>query len=145
MAKNVLVFRQTYLPVSETFIAEHIKNLRSWAPFPICETRVDNNHTDLKESTALISTSKHIGRIERYLLRNRGINRSLSKLVKRVRPSLIHAHFLTDASIVMRFATRHEIPLVATAHGYDASTWDNDLSLTPGGNWFVGRESSNRN
>ena len=137
MTRSVLIFRQNFLPDSETFIADHISKLGSWKAIPICETNVENSHVNLMEGHSVLNSNEFVAKIQRKLLRNFGLNRSLSRLIHRTRPSLIHAHFLTDASLIMRYASQQKLPLVATAHGYDASMWDEDLSQTPTGKWYV--------
>lgn len=134
---SVLIFRQEYLPSSETFVADHITNLHCYRPIPIFEHTVPNFHADLPQGFSAISSNGLATGIKRIIFHHLGYSRPLAKLVRVARPNLLHAHFLTDAALVMRFAARHKIPLVATAHGYDASMHDGALRSSPGGKWLV--------
>jgi glycosyltransferase involved in cell wall biosynthesis len=50
-----------------------------------------------------------------------GISASASRLVDKAKPRLAHLHFLTVAAAMLPFLTRHGIPFIVTAHGYDAT------------------------
>ena len=50
-----------------------------------------------------------------------GNYRHIGNLLSAPSTGLIHAHFLQDGASILPFAVRRKIPLVVTAHGYDAT------------------------
>lgn len=136
-SKRALVFRSEYLQNSETFIADHLRSLRDWQAVPVCTRLVPNTHADLPLANPVLKDGRGLGAFQRLALSRLGLNRRLSQVCRRNQPGLLHAHFLTDAATVMRFARRNNLPLVATAHGYDASMTDAALSAWDEGEWLV--------
>lgn len=141
MSGTIAIFRQQYLPDSETFIADQIAQLKRYSAVPIYEIRVANSHGDLPDGTQVIRSGGILARLDREMLHRHGYCPRLRRILRSTRVKLIHAHFLTDAALLTRFAARNRIPLVATAHGYDAAMYDEFLSETPNGQWLVRHRS----
>nr|WP_281374437.1 glycosyltransferase [Novosphingobium fluoreni] len=55
------------------------------------------------------------------LLFRLGYAQQMDAILRKVRPDVIHAHYLTNAAFLLPYARRHRIPLVVTVHGYDAT------------------------
>src|SRR5262245_59090012 len=135
-AASVLVYRQEFLPLSETFISDHVRALQRYEPIVVCEQDMPAQHR--ADIPACVITR---GRIKRGLLSRLGISPALSRLVSAKKPIHIHAHFLFDAARILRFARRANLPLVVTAHGYDATLNETDLRKTPGGEMLIARSA----
>ena len=115
----VLVFRSRFLPVSETFISDHIWGLQVWRPvIGYCE--------DLGEAVSgAQAPSVKIpkgwrGRVSEFLA-DLGFENDLDRFIRATRPSLIHAHFLHEGLRMLGASRRHGLPLIVTAHGNDAT------------------------
>ena len=132
--KSVLVYRSSYLAVSETFISDHLRGLETYRPIVAYEREMDAAH-----KIDLVPHKIWSGRIGRKLYELFGYSPALKKLIQRERPALVHAHFLTDAARLVPFIERHRLPLIVTAHGYDATTYDEHLSTYPEGRLLLKR------
>jgi len=75
----------------------------------------------------IISRTGYIGKAQRARFKLLGPNAELIRMLARMRPALIHAHFGPDASNAVPVADALDIPLVATFHGYDATVSDEHL------------------
>jgi glycosyltransferase involved in cell wall biosynthesis len=120
--RSVLIYRKRYLSISETFVADHILNLRRWRPVPVYEDRVEGGIA-VEGYPGQPIFAGDAGMLDRGRLLYLGRNRELEALVERERPSLIHGHFLPNTARLAAFAQRLGLPLVVTAHGYDATIW----------------------
>jgi glycosyltransferase involved in cell wall biosynthesis len=118
---TVAVFRSSFLSTSETFIADHLGALRAYRPVVFCEAEVlSPNRPDV--DVVLLGKAAW----QRRLLRHLGIAPAFSRAARAERIALMHAHFLTDADHVVRFCMRQRLPLVVTAHGFDATLYKGD-------------------
>lgn len=115
---SVAVFRSQFLPTSETFIADHITSMRRFNPVAICEQDVNSPS---KPDVDVINVG---GRINRVLLRKLGFSAKLQASIRKRELKLVHAHFLNDADRIVTFCKRQRLPLIVTAHGYDATRFD---------------------
>ena len=112
--RRVAVWRVAWLPPSETFIANHLEHLRGFSPtrigiFRVPSQLVDGSEILLAQSTVqrvVFSVFRRSHRLNVALM-SRGID-------------IVHSHFLYDATLIEPTVRRLGIPLVVTAHGYDA-------------------------
>ena len=116
---TVLVFRSRFLPVSETFISDHVTGLKGWrAVVAYCE-EIDGAAARTGLPCHRVSdgwrrdVSEGLARV--------GMASGLDRFIEQTRPQLIHAHFLHDGMRMVRAAHRHNLPLIVTAHGNDAT------------------------
>jgi colanic acid/amylovoran biosynthesis glycosyltransferase len=135
-AKRLLIFRREFLPVSETFIADHIRYLREWTAAVACEQLIDSD-----TSRALTPVVAGRWPPQKWTLRHLGKSKSVDRLITESKARLIHCHFLTDAAVIVRYAKRHGLPLVITAHGYDATTKDEHLAQSDLGRLYLARRA----
>jgi colanic acid/amylovoran biosynthesis glycosyltransferase len=134
MQNKVLIFRSDYLPVSETFISDHIRSLKRYVPIVLCEKETAAKHR--------IPLMPHViakSWLQRKAFKHFGWSNTFKKLVSIEKPSLVHAHFLTDAAKILPTMERNEIPFVVTAHGYDATIFDDQLNEFPEGRLLLSR------
>lgn len=136
MQKKVLVFRSDYLPVSETFISDHLRSLVSYMPLVICERDIPAKHrvTTIPQVIAQ-------GWLQKKLFKHFGISSIFKKTVAKEQPDIIHAHFLTDAAKILPLMERTNIPFVVTAHGYDATMHDEHLQTFAEGRLLLARRT----
>lgn len=134
---KVLIFRSDYLPVSETFISDHLRSLRRYGPLVVCQRDLPANHR-----TAHPVQQVGHGRLARPLFENLGWAPALSRLIQREQPALVHAHFLTDAAKLLPFMARNRLPFIVTAHGFDATTYDEHLAAFPDGARLLQRRAA---
>lgn len=132
--KTVAVFRSHYLPLSETFISDHLRSLRSFRPIVLCERESAAAHRPPIEPKTLPG-----GRLGNVLFRRWGLAPTFKAALRKEGAELIHIHFLIDAAIALPFLERTDLPLVVTAHGYDATLTDEALSASVDGRLLVER------
>lgn len=113
----VAVWRNDWLPSSETFIRDHLSALRRWQPMPLGLRRLEDG-LNLRPYRAPFAL-RGWGRIAWAVERRVGYLGAYDATLLRHRPMLVHAHFGPDAVEVMPIARRHRLPLVVTFHGYD--------------------------
>lgn len=118
----MLVWKRTWLPDSETFVRNQMRSLRSWRAIGVGLERAGSG-TLHDPSDRILHERSGSRRKHALMLRHLGVSRSLDALVDELAPTLIHAHFLIDATDIARFARRRGLPLVVTGHGYDVTSW----------------------
>ena len=128
---TVAIYRRGFLPLSETFIADHIRSLRRYEPFIIADDIVDGH--DLKSYIPHLLHKTNAGRLRRLHGRLTG-----SYALQPPRSArLIHAHFLQDGAGILPFAVRRRLPLIVTAHGYDATVTAREHARRTEGLWYL--------
>lgn len=131
---TVLVARRTFLPLSETFIADHLEGLRRWRPVVAHTWSAPDGLLVPDVPAARVLPA---GRARRFALERLGLAPGLDRWVGSQHVRLVHAHFLTDAVGLATYARRRRLPLVATAHGYDATIHDAEHARTEDGRAFL--------
>ena len=115
----VAVWRSLWLPGSETFVRDHVASLRGYQPltlglyqdepdFSLTPDRAPFARTGYR--ARLAAASSRLGHVGVY-----------EPILRRHRPSLLHAHFGTGAVEALPVARRNGLPLVVTFHGHDVN------------------------
>jgi colanic acid/amylovoran biosynthesis glycosyltransferase len=115
----VVIWRSSLLLASETFVRNHGAALRRWRPTFVGATKVDSNLAAPDDVIAFAPTAR--GRLGFLRLRVTGASPALTRVLTRVRPAVVHAHFGGDGWLVSRAAAGLGVPLVVTLHGYDVT------------------------
>lgn len=117
---SILVYRNTLLPRSETFVLSQPEALEHFTPYFVGCNRVDG--LTLPENRShVINQGGPFGSVRQTAYRLFGIAPGLVRELRRLNPVLIHAHFGVDSVAGLILARRLKIPLVVTFHGYDAT------------------------
>lgn len=122
MKRTALIFRYELLPVSETFIKSQGGALTHFQP---CYAGIELAVKGLAipdDSVLLINGNSLRGRIQRRLFLSAGWAPVFHRRLRDRAPVLIHAHFASDAAIALPLASRLNIPLIVTLHGYDVTS-----------------------
>jgi colanic acid/amylovoran biosynthesis glycosyltransferase len=124
--RNLLIYRNDLLPLSETFIRAQAAAMRRHRPHFV-GLRVTTPSL-LEPGDALLAADHcrlpHAlaGRVYDYLGAFPLLHRvPFMRQLRDLQPSLIHAHFATDAVAALPLAAALNIPLVVTLHGYDVT------------------------
>lgn len=121
MAQMILVWRDTLLPRSQTFIlAQGEATRRHQVRYGGLES--DPHGLELPLGRAEVAFSGRLGRLQKVLFRETGRSQRVEELVRAARPDLIHAHFLYDAAHILPICRRLSFPLIATCHGWAVRT-----------------------
>jgi glycosyltransferase involved in cell wall biosynthesis len=122
VGRTVLVYTSGVLPPSETFVADQARALTRWNPVLVGRQRerpsldVDDIIADEMRDFPVPS---RLRAVPAKVTRRVPLIRTVAD---RVRPHLLHAHFLTGGFDVMSTLRPLPCPLIVTAHGFDA-TW----------------------
>ena len=120
MRPTILVYRNTLLARSETFVLSQPEALEHFTPYFVGCNRIDG--LSLPEGRSrFINGSGPFGSLRQSAYRLFGIAPGLVRELKSLNPVLIHAHFGVDSVAGLILARRLKIPLVVTFHGYDAT------------------------
>ncbi|QBC44085.1 glycosyltransferase [Iodobacter fluviatilis] len=124
--KNVAIYRTVMPIVSESFIIEQARSLIKYSPIYVCR---DLNSPIAADSLSIDSNSK-LSRVKYTLCRT---SNTFVRGLGKKKLSLIHAHFLPDAVMIMPTAKKLGLPLIATSHGFDTqmSRWSQFKTLRP--------------
>ncbi|MFI7076955.1 glycosyltransferase [Micromonospora sp. NPDC049903] len=118
-AKVAVIWRSCLLPGSETFVRHQGDALPTWRAVYLGAIRVDSPLS--RDTDVLLCPDTPRGRRDWLRLRLTGDLPRLHRLLARLRPDVVHAHFGGDGWLVSRAATRLGIPLVITLHGLDVT------------------------
>jgi colanic acid/amylovoran biosynthesis glycosyltransferase len=131
----VAIYRRGFLPLSETFIADHISSLKRYRPLVMADDLVEGHK--LPDHKLVLLHGADAGKLARFGHRLTGNYGPLKTFVSH-RVDLIHAHFLQDGAAILPFAARRRLPLVVTAHGYDATVTAREHARRTEGLWYLG-------
>ncbi len=127
--REVAIFRHNLFKVSEPFIAQQAQRLRRYRPLYVGRRRY-GLPPDGAESVALQDLPRwSLPRIGWQMVTRDP--RPYERLLRRHRPSLIHAHFGVEGVYALPLAKRLGIPLVTTFHGFDATLATGALLSSP--------------
>jgi len=118
--ETIACFVKTYLPISETFIYEEIKNLREFNVIILTKKLINVNLFPHKNIFSESTLPKR--RIEKGLRRNLFTEALLINRVK-----LVHAHFGWGGMMILPTCKKLNLPLLTTFHGIDVSVFARDL------------------
>ncbi|MEU7903206.1 glycosyltransferase [Actinoplanes sp. NPDC049118] len=104
---------------SETFVRNHGRALARWRPVYLGATREESALSE--DSDVIVYPDSAAGRRAFLRLRLTGSSPRLTRLVARLRPDLVHAHFGGDGWLVSHAAAEAGAPLVVTVHGHDVT------------------------
>lgn len=124
MPDTVLVYRDTLLPTSETFILAQAESLSQFTPLYVGARAVPGLAVPA-ERRVLINDGSWIGRYReaRFKLLDQLSPRQITQLARRA-PRLVHAHFAPDGLLALPIARALGVPLVVTLHGFDVTLHD---------------------
>ncbi len=132
------IYRDEFLPRSETFVRDHLLSLERYEPTVLTGTVVVDG-LQVPGVPVRVATAQTVGaRMRRTLDRRMGQPAhhlratALTSTVRHSPPDVLHAHFGVDGAVARRAATSSGVPLVVTFHGYDVSTRPADLHALGG-------------
>jgi colanic acid/amylovoran biosynthesis glycosyltransferase len=112
--KRVGVFVGSYLPYSETFIWDQLRNHQRYAPEVFAYQRL---HAAKRFPFAAVHALPSL--ISRLRYQVLGSAPQFDAVFRQARFSILHAHFGTNGAYATKFSKRYRVPLVVTFHGHD--------------------------
>jgi glycosyltransferase involved in cell wall biosynthesis len=111
---KLMIFAAELLPVSHTFVRDHVENVRALNTVLVGINRVGGLELDHLETATLPSAK--LARLALWLF---GYSPFLDRLVRERGVVAIHAHFADGGMRISRYAKRRKLPLIVTLHGAD--------------------------
>jgi glycosyltransferase involved in cell wall biosynthesis len=137
LVKNIVIYRSFYGQLSETFVRDHVYGMTRFSPM-VLTNRVD---ACASADAVPVKVIPNRGWLPHQIWR-RGWSRRAHALLRTQRPALIHAHFLADGASILPYARAHGIPLIVTAHGYDATVWPAFQASSSEGRMLLSRQDA---
>jgi colanic acid/amylovoran biosynthesis glycosyltransferase len=114
---NVLIFKETLLPPSETFILAQMGALTRFVPYLV---GLEPTSRSLPLNTRPLLLSHRASRtadLRSKIYRRTGFAPLFHRRMKHLRPDLIHAHFASGGKTLLSIQREFRRPLVVTLHG----------------------------
>ena len=117
---KVLIFKETLLPPSETFVLAQMNSLRTFAPLL---TGLEKTACSLPLFNPLLlsRTAGHAARVRAKLYRRTGVAPRFHSRARHFGPQLVHAHFASGGQTAIPLARALGVPLIVTLHGADVT------------------------
>lgn len=116
---RILIFKETLLPLSETFILAQTSSLSSFEPHFIGLEAVPGGLRLPHDPLLLSSETSRLASLRAKLYRRLHWATRFHEGARSLRPVLIHAHFASGGLTALTLARALGIPLVVTLHGND--------------------------
>ena len=137
--KKVLIYRNTLLPLSETFIQAQANALQNF-DVRFVGMKATSEGLPLRSKPIVVTEDDSLAsKLKRTMFMSFGPTRSLLKRLKDENPSLMHCHFALDAAVAAPIAEGLGIPMVCSLHGFDITTRDEFLAKTRSGRIYLKR------
>ncbi|MDO7908399.1 glycosyltransferase [Paenibacillus sp. JX-17] len=122
--QNILIYRDQLLPPSETFIKSQAEGFQKYQAHFLGSRTVEGLTLD-EQFRMVVNPGGMWGRSQEISFKLTGrLRRGMFRQIHQLNPRLLHAHFGPDAVLALPVAKKLNIPLIATFHGYDATTKD---------------------
>ena len=119
---TVLIFKETLLPISETFIEAQTRHLSCFVPRYIGLGRVVPSLPVPSDSILLTSGQSACAQLGQKLYRRVGLAPHFHRQAAKSKASLLHAHFASGGRSALPIVRYLRIPLIVTLHGADVTT-----------------------
>lgn len=126
----VAIYRHDLLGFSETFIREQAEQLQNFCAFYIGLRKIEGINLPL-DRVAVVNSGTRTGKLAEFGFQAFGFSSRLLKVLRKVRPLLIHAHFEGCGIAMLGLAKLLGIPLIVTCHGFDVTMHDVDRWPNP--------------
>jgi colanic acid/amylovoran biosynthesis glycosyltransferase len=127
--RKVLVFKETLLPPSETFVLAQMKELNEYVPV-LAGLERSHPSLPLPDGAVILSDlGPSVSDARSKLYRKTGIAPLFHAKAKRVGAELLHAHFASGGRTALPLARALGVPLVVTLHGSDVTIRDRHVDV----------------
>ena len=123
---TVAVYRDILLNPNEPFIRSQAEALQRYRSEYVCMRRVEGLDVPAERTFALHGGSV-AGRAMEYVFKTTGVSPTLSRRLRALHPSLLHAYTGVDGAVALPLARRLQLPLVVTFTGFDATATEQQL------------------
>ena len=114
---NVLIFKETLLPPSETFILAQMGALTRFSPYLVGLELVKRGLPLDKPPLLLSRRASTTADLRAKVYRRTGFAPVFHRGLRNLRPELIHAHFASGGKTLLPLHKALRLPLIVTLHG----------------------------
>lgn len=139
--RTILIFRQTLLPITETFVHAQAGALENFSPRYIGFQPAIPSLPVGKDPILLARTRSYLSRARKAFYAYTGWSSRFHAKAAAAGASLMHAHFGPDGAAALPLIRRLQIPLVVTLHGYDVTMHDAYRAKTLPGRLYLSRRA----
>jgi len=118
---KLLIFKETLLPPSETFVLAQMNSLRTFTPLLTGLERMACSLPLVDDPLMLSPAAGHAAAMRAKLYRRTGVAPRFHSRARQFGPNLIHAHFASGGQTAIPLARALGVPLVVTLHGADVT------------------------
>jgi colanic acid/amylovoran biosynthesis glycosyltransferase len=139
---RVFIYREELLRISETFIKGQAEALTRYQPIYLGLRKARTSLALGAPALQLNSGPFLVGYLRANAYRHYPWAPLFHRRLKLLRPSLLHAHFATDATQTLAMHRLLRVPLLVTLHGYDIFVNDEAFAKSRRGRLFLRVRSS---
>ena len=116
---RVALFSTRFLPYSQTFVYDELRHHSRYRAEVFCLERMNAELFPYSQVHSLLPARGISDMLEARLYRHFLLSPRFMKLIQGGSYQLVHAHFGVGAQWALPVATRFDLPLVVTLHGFD--------------------------
>jgi colanic acid/amylovoran biosynthesis glycosyltransferase len=126
---SVLIYADTMLPPTETFLLAQGEALQGFTPYYTCVHHLADSGLNLPPDRTLALNARNglLGRVRELPYRRLGFAPVFRRRIRKHSPVLLHAHFGPCGVSALHLARWLNIPVVTSFHGFDATVNDSVL------------------
>jgi len=132
--QTIAIFRNVFLPYSETFIYDSIKTYKKFSPVVFTKKRINNILFPL-DNVIVPRNLENARQIESFFYSIAINSPSVAREFEKVAPELVHAHFAQSGILAIPYVQKFQIPLIVSLHGNDVGILLARQKFKPK-NWF---------
>jgi glycosyltransferase involved in cell wall biosynthesis len=118
---TVAVWRNNFLPYSETFIHDQLRFHERYRAVVFCRTRRNAALFPHEPTVALEEIPRGGSKLASTGYGVLGVSPRFDRELDRYGAKIVHAHFGHNGAFALPFAQRHRLPLVVSLHGHDVT------------------------
>ena len=115
---NVAIFRNSYLPYSETFIYDSIVRYKRFNPIVFAKKRINKDQFQI-ENLVIPKKLKQSHKRDAFFYSVGIKSTRVAQTFAKYSPTIIHAHFAQSGILAIPYAQRFKTPLIVSLHGND--------------------------
>jgi glycosyltransferase involved in cell wall biosynthesis len=120
-ARRVVVWRSSVISPSETFMRNQVDAMSRWSP-TLVGAKARQSSLSRPDDVIVFGDTRREEVLRRSFTLT-GRSPRVRQMLRRLKPELVHAHFIDAAWTINREVTELGVPLMTTAHGYDATNY----------------------
>lgn len=137
--RTILIFRQTLLPITETFVYAQANALKHFTPRYIGFQPATPSLPVGDDAILLAPSRSYLSRARKALYAYTGKAASFHRKAAESGAVLLQAQFGPDGAAALPLARHLQIPLIVTLHGYDVTMHDKYRAKTLPGRLYLAR------